>query len=112
MQKGNNQPHVVVIQHDEYEQYFIAVEQCLIMETTDVATAIFLMLGSHYIFNLNYHPKVNDVMTFIQEKIAKIPSEGYHKVLSPVATTHINGISSVFKKIAEEEQSAESSSDN
>lgn len=51
----------MVIQHDDYDQYFIAVEQTLMMETTDVATVIFLMLGSHYIFNLNYHPKVNDI---------------------------------------------------
>lgn len=41
-------------------------------------------------------------MTFLQEKIAKIPSDGYHKVMSPVATTHIVGISSVYKSITED----------
>ena len=103
MQAGNNQPHIVVIQQDEYEQYFVAVKQRIMMDTTDVATAVFLMLGSHYIFNLNYHQKVNDLMTFIQEKVAGIPSEGYHKVTSAVATTHIVGISAMHKKITAEE---------
>lgn len=84
MQKGNNQPLVVVIQHDEYEQYFIAVEQCLMMETTDAATAIFLMLGSHYIFNLNYHPKFNDAMTFIQEKLQRYPLKGTTRYYLPL----------------------------
>jgi len=108
VQKDNNQPHIVVIQRDEFEQYFIVVEQTLIMEITDIATAIFLMLGSHYIFNLNYHPKINDLMTFLQEKVAKIPSEGYHKVISPVATTHIVRISAVFKQMSEKNETSDS----
>lgn len=112
MQKGNNQPHVVVIQHDEYEQYFIAIEQTLMMQTTDMATAMFLMFGSHYIFNLHYHPKINDLMTFVQEKVAKIPSEGYHKLTSPVAITHIAGIASTYRSLNEEKDFNTSDSDS
>ena len=37
--------------------------QTVIMETTDVTTMVFLMLNSHFIFNLNYHPKVNNMKT-------------------------------------------------
>ena len=45
------------------------------MECTDFAMAMFLMLGSHYIFNLSYHPRIYDLLRFIQEKVAGIPSD-------------------------------------
>lgn len=69
---GNSQPHLVVVSHDDYNQYFVAIERKLYMESTDVAMALFLLLGSHYILNLSYHPKIGDFMRFIQEKIAGI----------------------------------------
>lgn len=69
-----------------------------------MATAIFHLLGSHYILNLSYHPKLNDLLKFIQEKIAHIPSSHGVRSKSPVATTHINGITleyEAFKKGAD-----------
>ena len=45
------------------------------MECTDFAMAMFLMLESHYIFNLSYHPRIYDLLWFIQEKLAGIPSD-------------------------------------
>ena len=87
-EQGNNQPHLVVFNHDEYNQYFISIKQKLCMECTDVAIAIFHLLGSHYILNLIYHPKLNDLMRFIQEKTAHISSSHGVKSKSAVTTTH------------------------
>ena len=90
---GNNQPHIVAFTHDDYDQYFIAVEQKLYMECVDLTMAIFLMLGAHYIFNLSYHSRVFDLMKFIQEKIAEINSDGKgKKSKSAVAASHISGL--------------------
>ena len=63
----------------------------------DVATAFFLLLASHYVFNLSYHSKLGDFLIFVQERIAKIPSstglsQKKRKEKSPVSLSHVNGI--------------------
>lgn len=71
-----------------------------------MATAIFHLLGSHYILNLSYHSKLNDLMRFIQEKVAYIPSSHGVKSKSAVATTHVIGITSEYaavKNVADHE---------
>lgn len=89
-----------MIVHDDYNQYYITVEKALCMECTDMATALFFLIASHYIFNLSYHPKVYEVLRFVQEKIVNIPSDERSKVSkSPVASSHINGITSVFESL-------------
>ena len=45
----------------------------------DIATALFLLIGSHYIFNLSYHTKVQEVMRFLQEKVMRISSDASTK---------------------------------
>ena len=90
--------------HDEYMQYFIALEQSLIMECRDIVTALFLLLAAHYIFNLSYHAKVNELMRFLQEKVAGIQSdEAAKKIKSPVATSHIQRISSVYDSMKDKD---------
>ena len=103
--KDNNQPHIVVVQQDEYDQYFLAIEQSLIMESRDVAGAVFFLLASHYVFNLSYHSKCADLLTFLQERVAKIPSfeasRKKRKEKSPVALSHVNGITRVYNRLKE-----------
>ena len=111
-QKGNNQPHLVMITHNEYEQYFIEIEQKLYMECTDVATALFNLLGCHYMLNLSYNKKLADVMGFIQEKIAQIPSDEAVKWKSAVSATHNIGISSEYKVLTRNEDKEIESSDS
>lgn len=65
--KENNQPHIVVIEQDDYDQYFLAIEQTLMLKSRDIATALFLLLASHYVFNLSYHSKSADFLIFVQE---------------------------------------------
>ena len=102
---GNTQPHLVVFNHDEFNQFFVSIEQKLFMECADLASALFLLLGSHYIWNLSYHQKLHDMMTFLQEKVAAISSVSIHKSKSPVAVNHINGISSEYDNIKSESSS-------
>ena len=104
---GNSQPHIVIFNHDEYNQFFIAIEQKLYMECADLAMAIYLMLGAHYVFNLSYHPRIYDLLKFIQEKVADIPSdEKGKKSKSPLAASHISGILSTYHslKTAEDQE--------
>ena len=82
--------------HDEFDQYFVAIEQKLYFECTDLATAVFHLLGCHYILNLSYDQKLSDFLRFFQEKVAGIPSPQGTKWKSPVATTHVAGISAQY----------------
>lgn len=78
----------------------IATEQTLMLDCTELATALFLLLASHYVFNLSYHSKADDFFTFIQENIVKIPTDKELKK-RPVGLTHMNGISSMYHSIKE-----------
>ena len=97
---------MIVFERDEYNQYFISVEQTITLECTDICTVICLLIASHCLFNLSYHSKVGDILTFLQEKVICIPTEivggskGKTKKKStykegsyaPVSKSHINGI--------------------
>lgn len=80
------------------------------LETTNLASALFLLLAAHYVFNLSYHTKAAEVLTFIQEKFAKIPTvvfDSKHKGKrpkdkSPVASSHIIGIVRCYESLKEE----------
>ena len=53
--------HTVIFQDEEADdlpgQYFIAVEQQLVLESSNIVAAIFHLLCAHYIFNVQYYPK-------------------------------------------------------
>ena len=72
--KHNNQPHIVITEHEDYSQYFIPDEQVIMLERTDLVSALFLLLAIHYVFNLSYLTKGAELLMFIQEKFAKIPT--------------------------------------
>ena len=96
----NAQPHIVVVTNDDYNQYFIAIEQEMCMESTDVATAVFNLIVSHYVFNLNYHDKINEMLRFVQEKWMDIQSNEKGKSKSPISLSHINRITSMFDSLS------------
>lgn len=73
------------------QQYFICVEQQLMLESSTLISAIFLCLAAHYIFNVEYHLKCKDVWEFIQENVAGILSKGKKK-RNATSSTHFNGI--------------------
>ena len=80
---------------DPMNQYFIVVEQTLLMQCSNAISAMFL-LATHYIFNMAYHPKTNDILTFLQHKVAKLPLQVDHK-WGTVAGTHIAGLDRQYK---------------
>lgn len=94
--KQNNQPHIVLFQDEEDDddllgQYFIAIEQQLMLESSNIFAAVFHLLCTHYIFNLQYHPKGRELLTFLQEKVMHLSSTKYKR--SPTVVSHISGIS-------------------
>ena len=108
--KANNQPHIVVIEGDEYCQYFIAVEQMMILSSTDITTALFHLMASHYVFNLSYHSKATDFYIFLQERVTQIPSaltesKKARKEKSSVSVSHINGIARIYDSTKDPEAS-------
>ena len=68
---SNNHPHIVkfVDASDVLPQYFIAVEQELLLQCKSLERAIFIRVAAHYVFNIEYHLKVKDVFYFLQEKV-------------------------------------------
>ena len=106
-EKENNQPHIVLFwDEDEDEgmahQYFVCVEQELMMESSNVVAAVFFCIAAHYIFNLTYHRKTGDFWPFIQEKILGLPSKAGVK-RNPSITSHFSGIARVFDSVTEGE---------
>ena len=37
---GNNQPHLIVFNHDDFHQFFVSIEWKLFMECADLASAL------------------------------------------------------------------------
>ena len=74
----------------------IAVEQSLILDCTEVSTALFLLLATHYVFNPSYQGKAEEFLMFIQEKVAKIASDKHTK-RRPVVTE----INSIYERLKE-----------
>jgi hypothetical protein len=77
-------------------QFFIAIEQQLMMETSNIFAAVFYLMASHYVFNLSYHSKVNYVLLFLQEKVLDLPSSTVKR--TPTALTHFSGIARFRQK--------------
>ena len=72
----NNHPHIVRFLDaagDVLPTHFIAIEQELVLECRSLNSALFIMLATHYAFNIEYHPKIKDVLYFLQEKVLGYP---------------------------------------
>ena len=82
--------------HDpELQQYFISVEQKLILECKSITAAIYYCIAAHYIYNLSFHPKSGDVWVFLQNKVFDLPCKGNSKKL-PSRESHFSGIDRHF----------------
>ena len=79
------------------QQYFICVEQQLMLESSNLTSAIFLCLAAHYIFNVQYHPKSKDVWEFIQENVAGISSKALKK-RNATSSTHFSCIVRMYNE--------------
>ena len=111
MDKHNSQPHIVLFEADDDEediqgQYFISIELQIMMESSNLVTAIFNLLAAHYVLNLAYHPKVKDLLTFLQEEVLGVPSsddKGKAKQrLTALSSCHVSGITRYMSELQED----------
>ena len=62
---GINNQYIVMFmfsnEDTELQQFFIAVEHELILETSNLTGAIFLCIAAHNVYNLAYHKKTGDI---------------------------------------------------
>ena len=78
----NNQPHIVRFVDatgDIPPLYFIAMEQQLMIECRDIESTIFILLAVHFVFNMEYNPKVKDIMYFFQDKVLNCADSAFKK---------------------------------
>ena len=99
----NSQPHIVMLtdfesDDDNLSQYFVSIEQHLILETSSLEQAIFQMLASHYVFNVQYNVKGREAFFFLQEKVLGL--KGVQGKRSPSAIAHNQGIQQIFHSIS------------
>ena len=54
------------------DRYFIAVEQALFLECRYLVSALFHLVTIHYVFNIKYNPRAENLLYFLQEKIMNL----------------------------------------
>ena len=69
---SNNFPHI--IRHydpsEEFsDKYFIAVEQAILLECRNLVGALFHLVAVHYVFNIQYNMKAENMLHFLEERI-------------------------------------------
>ena len=72
---SNNFPHIIRIVDETQEmcdRYFIAVEQALLLECRDLVSALFHLVTVHYVFNIKYNSRAENLLYFLQEKIMSL----------------------------------------
>ncbi len=50
--QNNNHPHIVCFVGDVAVQYFVAIEQELLIECKSMTNALYTMLATHFVFNI------------------------------------------------------------
>ena len=73
----NNQPFIVKLfdaDGDISSQYFIVIEQTMMIECNSVMSSLFTLFAVHYVFNIQYHSRLKDLFQFLEEKVVSIKS--------------------------------------
>ena len=93
---SNNHPHIVLMRdldednEDVCGQFFVAVEQSVMLECSNIFATIFYLIAAHYMFNIEYHAKVNYPLLFLQENVLGLPSKSIKH--TPTALSHFTSI--------------------
>ena len=61
---------------DILPRYHIAVEQVLLVECRSLIHALYCHLAVHYVFNIKYHSRAEDLFHFLFEKVLGIQEAG------------------------------------
>ena len=97
MNKDTNQPHLLrMIDNELPSQYFIATEQVIHMEVSSIDKGLFLLLGLHYVYDMQYHHRLKDFFLFIEDKLLCISTPSCKK-----SATYLNVSSAIECYITE-----------
>ena len=68
-----NSPRIGRFQSVSAVEYYVFIEQRVLMKVTSLTTALLMWFISHYVFNLEYHKYYQNPAMFIQEFIFNLP---------------------------------------
>ena len=75
---SNNHPYIVRL-YDGDEAlapvYSVVVEQDVTIKCPNFTMALYSVFSLHYVFNISYHGKLNDIFLFLQEVMFQIPED-------------------------------------
>lgn len=78
------------------DQLFIVVERELMLETSNIVSALFNLVAVHYVFNLDYNVKAKDLFRFLQEKVLTLkPTDTSKKSIT--ISSHTAGITRYYQ---------------
>ena len=67
LDKETNQPHIIALQDEDLPTtYSIGVEQVVHLSTDNVDKAVFVAFALHYVYDMQYHPKLKDFYLFLE----------------------------------------------
>ena len=82
-----NQPHIIrYIDADDqvFSNYIIVIEKQILLQSSSLLAALFVLFAVHYVFNMEYYPKVKDFYLFLQNNLFNIKDSASH------STNYIN----------------------
>lgn len=80
--RSNNFPYIMSFSEDDSDipaQHFVVIEQLPLIECRGYQTAIFVLIAVHFVFNIEYHVHVKDVLYFLQDKVMGFNDPKYRK---------------------------------
>ena len=89
---STNQPMIVLMydcEDSSRNDYFIMIEQELLLKTSHFDEAIFLLLAVHYVFDLEYDSSVYDTLLFLQEFVCKLKGGKKRSAVYSAITTRL-----------------------
>lgn len=98
MDSDTNQPHIIMmIDDDPPPQCFIVVEQFVHMKVNTVNKCVFIAFAMHYIYDMEYNPKLKDFYFFIENVLCEIPNRSCKP--SPLYSNIITAIECYLKDL-------------
>ena len=81
MDKDNNHPYIIRWFDGDRptSTYKVFVEQQELIKCYDLTTALYCVFSYHYIFNISYHSRVQDLFLFLQKMVFGLPLQGLKK---------------------------------
>lgn len=65
-------PQIIVLKHDQQQQYYIVVEKDVLLESDGIEGSILDLIGAYFTFDISYPKKLYPVLLFIQHVMLNI----------------------------------------